>query len=227
MSPHRVLVAGATGMVGGIALRRALERDDVSAVTVLGRRSVGLEHAKLREVLHDDFTDFTSIAEALADHTVALYCVGVYTGAVPDEEFRRITVDYTVAFARALHAGSPDAAFCFLSGQGADPTEKSRMSFARYKGAAENALLAIGFPRVHIFRPGYIYPPTPRDEPNFGYRMMRGLYPLLRRVYPNVGVAADDLARVMLDAALNGTPDHDGPILENAAIRARAGRSVT
>jgi uncharacterized protein YbjT (DUF2867 family) len=191
-------------------------------VTVIGRRSVAVDHPKLREVLHDDFSDFAAVADAFADHTVALFCVGAYTGAVSDEAFRRVTVDYTVAFARALHARSPGAAFCFLSGQGADPTERSRMSFARYKGAAEKALLALGFPRVHIFRPGYIYPPTPRDEPNFGYRMMRGLYPVLRSVYPNVGVPADDLARVMVEAGLNGTPGHAGPILENAAIRALA-----
>jgi uncharacterized protein YbjT (DUF2867 family) len=86
-------------------------------------------------------------------------------------------VDYTIEFARVLHGSSPDAAFSFLSGKGADPTTKSRAAFARYKGEAENALFAAGFPRVYIFRPAYIYPVEPRREPNFGYRLLRAIYP--------------------------------------------------
>ena len=141
---------GATGMVGGHALQLCLEHPDVSSVAVIGRKSVGVEHTKVREVIHADFADCSTVAEALDGHDLALYCLGAYTGSVPDDEFRTITVDYTVAFARALHEGSPRAVFCFLSGQGADPSEKSRMAFARYKGMAENALLRIGFPRVHL-----------------------------------------------------------------------------
>ena len=87
-----------------------------------------------------------------------MYCLGTYTGAVPDEELRRITVDYTVEFARVLRASSPNATFAFLSASGADPTGRSRMAFARYKGEAEKTLFASGFPHVYIFRPAYIYP---------------------------------------------------------------------
>lgn len=217
-----VILIGATGMVGGLALSLALEDPAVARVTVLGRRSVGVAHAKLREVIQEQFLDYTSNAAALAGHDAALFCLGVYTGAVPDAEFRTITVDYTLAFAKALRERSPNAAFCLLSGQGADPSERSRMAFARYKGAAERGLLALGFPRVHIFRPGYIYPVTPRREPNLGYRVSRALYPVIRRVYPNVGLPADDLARAMLHAALHGAGEHAAPVLENADIRALA-----
>lgn len=111
------------------------------------------------------------------------------------------------------------ATFCFLSGQGADQTEKSRMAFARYKGAAETALLDIGFPRVHIFRPGYIYPVTPRKEPNLVYTISRFLYPLLRRLYPNIGIPSEDLARAMVHAGIYGTGGIENPILENKDIR--------
>lgn len=93
------------------------------------------------------------------------------------------------------------------------------MAFARYKGAAENALIAMGFPRLHIFRPGYIYPETPRQEPNLSYRVMRTLWPLVRRIHPNLGVASDDLARSMVEAALAGTPGRDSETLENRDIR--------
>jgi len=206
-------------MVGGIALRESLRHPDIAKVTVVGRRATGVKVTNLHEIVHDDYVDYSEINEALKAQDVALFCIGAYTGAVPDDEFRKITVDYTVAFARALHERSPQAAFCFLSGAGADQTERSRVAFARYKGAAENALLRVGFPRLHIFRPGYIYPVTPRDEPNVTYRITRSLYPVLRRVYPNIGIASDDLARAMVDAGLHGTGTHAAPVLENRDIR--------
>src|SRR6185295_7058755 len=122
-----------------------------------------------------------------------------YTGAVPDDEFRTITVAYTIEFARVLRVSSPQSGFAFLSGNGADPTGQSRMAFARYKGEAENALVAAGFPHVYLFRPGYIYPPVPRKEPNLSYRLMRRLYPVFRALLPSLVIRADDLARVMVE----------------------------
>lgn len=216
MIPKNLLVVGATGMVGGLVLRGALDDLRVGRVTALGRRATGVSHPKLEEVLQEDFLDYSGVTAALERQDVALYCLGAYTGQLPDDELRRVTLDYTVAFARALFARSPGATFCFLSGQGADQTGKSRMAFARYKGAAEAALLGKGFPRVFIFRPGYIYPVTPRIEPNFSYRLMRGLYPVLRVVYPNVGVASDVLAAAMLKAAFQGAAV--APVLENRDI---------
>jgi uncharacterized protein YbjT (DUF2867 family) len=219
MSEKNVIITGATGMVGGCALSICLENPDVSMVTVIGRRSTGIENVRLREVLVDDFTDYSALAGELKNQDVAIYCLGAYTGAVSDDLFREITVDYTLAFARALHRASPQAAFCFLSGQGADQTEKSRMAFARYKGAAESALLDMGFPRVHIFRPGYIYPFTPRKEPNLMYTISRFLYPLVRRLYPNIGIPSENLAAAMVHAGLYGTGEIENPILENKDIR--------
>ncbi|MGD8521864.1 MAG: hypothetical protein PVF56_12020 [Desulfobacterales bacterium] len=219
MSEKRVIITGATGMVGGCALRICLENPDVSLVTVLGRSRTGINDARLREVIIDDFTDYSAIEDTLENQDVALYCLGVYTGAVPDDFFRQITVDYTLAFATSLHRASPQVAFCFLSGKGADQTESSRMAFARYKGAAEKVLLEMGFPRVHIFRPGYIYPVTPRREPNLMYTISRFLYPLLRRIYPNIGISSEDLATAMVHAGLYGTGENKSPILENKDIR--------
>lgn len=98
-------------------------------------------------------------------------------------------------------------------------SEKSRAAFARYKGAAEKALLNLDFARLHIFRPGYIYPVTPRKEPNLAYRTFRPLYPLIRRLYPNIGISSEDLARAMVTAGLRGVGAHRNPILENRDIR--------
>jgi len=220
--PKRLVIVGASGMVGGYALRYALENAAVGSVTTIGRKTLGVSHPKLTDVVHRDFADCSSLAETLSGQDAAVFCLGSYTGAVSDAELRTITVDYTVEFARVLHGRSPVAAFSFLSGNGADSTGRSRMPFARYKGEAENALLAAGFPHVYLFRPAYIYPVEPRKEPNFSYRLLRATYPAFRILFPNQVIRADDLARAMVDSAVYGTGKHRGPIFENRDIRALA-----
>ena len=215
----RVVIVGASGMVGGYALRYLLEDPAVGGVTSIGRRKLGVSHPKLTEILHSDFADCSPIADALTGHDAAVYCLGTYTGAVPDEELRRITVNYTVEFARVLRASSPNATFAFLSGSGADPTGRSRMAFARYKGEAEKTLSAAGFPHVYMFRPAYIYPVRPRREPNLSYRLLRAIYPVFRVLFPNQVIRADDLARTMADAAVRGIGAGRTLVLENRDIR--------
>lgn len=216
----RVTIVGATGMVGGYALRYALDHPAIGRVTVIGRRKLGLTNSKLTEVLHRDFADCSALAETLSGQDAAVFCLGAYTGGVPDAEFRKITVDYPIEFARVLHGNSPDAALSFLSGSGADPTGRSRLAFARYKGEAENALFAAGFPRVYIFRPAYIYPVEPRKEPNLSYRILRGIYPVFRTLFPNQVIPADDLARAMVDVLVRRADERAGVVLENRDIRA-------
>jgi len=215
-----LVIVGATGMVGGYAVRYALEHPAVGGVTAIGRRKLGISHPKLKDVFHQDFADCSALAEVLTDQHAGIFCLGAYTGVVSDAELRTITVDYTIEFARVLHRSSPDAAFAFLSGSGADPTGRSRMSFARYKGEAENALLGRGFASVYIFRPAYIYPVTPRREPNFGYRLLRAIYPAFRVLFPNQVIRADDLARAMVEVAVRGAGEPRELILENRDIQA-------
>jgi uncharacterized protein YbjT (DUF2867 family) len=207
-------------MVGGYALRYALEDPAVKSATAIVRRKLDISHPKLNQVVHRDFADCSALAETLSAQDGTVFCLGAYTGAVSDAELRTITVDYTIEFARVLRGSSPNAAFSFLSGNGADPTGRSRIAFARYKGEAENALLAAGFPRLYIFRPAYIYPVEPRKEPNFSYRLLRAIYPAFRSLFPNQVIRADDLARAMVDVAIRGTGERGGPIFENRDIRA-------
>jgi len=218
----RLVIVGASGMVGGYALRAALEEPAVGRVTAIVRRTLGVEHAKLREVLHRDFADCSALAGVLSGQDAVVFCLGTYTGVVPDAELRTVTVDYTVELARVLRAYSPAATFAFLSGSGADPTGGSRLAYARFKGEAEKALLAAGFPRVCIFRPAYIYPVEPRKEPSFSYRLLRVVYPVFRALFPNQVVRADDLAGVMVDAAVHENAERPGPVFENRDIRSMA-----
>ena len=220
----RIAIVGPTGMVGGYALRYALEQAAVSRVTAVGRRKLGVSHPKLEEVVHRDFADCSPLAEPLSGQDAVVYCLGAYTGAVPDAVLRQITVDYTIEFARVLRRSSPEAVFSFLSGSGADPTGRSRMPFARYKGEAEKALLGAGFPCVYIFRPAYIYPVEPRKEPNLSYRLLRRIYPVFRLVFPNQVIRADDLARAMVDVAIGERGEQGGVVLENRDIRAMTGK---
>ena len=216
----RLVILGATGMVGGYALRYALDQPAVGSVTAISRRTLGLSHPKLHQVLHQDFGDCSALASALSGQDAVTFCLGAYTGAVPDAQLRAVTAGYVIEFARVLRASSPDAAFSFLSGSGADPTGRSRMAFARYKGEAENALRASGFPRLYVFRPAYIYPVEPRKEPNFSYRFLRGIYPAFRALFPNQVIRADDLARAMVDVVVGGMGVAPSMVFENRDIRA-------
>jgi uncharacterized protein YbjT (DUF2867 family) len=212
-----IIITGSSGMIGDLVLQNCLKRDDVGQVTSIVRRRSGITHPKLVEIIHGDYFDFSAIRKHLKNQDVCFYCIGVYTGQVPKDEFRKITVDFTRTFATVLKENSKKTAFCFLSGQGADQNEKSRMMFAKDKGAAENILLNLKFEQTYIFRPGYIYPTTPRKEPNFSYRLTRVLYkPVLSKIYPNIGVSSTDLAKVMVDIGLRGA---NKVIFENKDIR--------
>lgn len=212
----RVLIAGSSGMIGNLILRKCIERSDVQTITSITRRKSGISNAKLVEVLHTDFLNFSPIAEHFTNIDVCFFCIGVYTGTVPRDEFRKITVDYTKAFADALHKGSAAASFCFLSGQGADQSEKSLLMFAKDKGIAENYLLSLGFAHTYIFRPGYIYPVEPRKEPTIAYRFMRIVFPFLNVVYHSGVITSEELANAMVYVGLKGG---DKTIYENKDIR--------
>ena len=219
-SQSSLVIVGATGMVGGCALRYALDNSQVKLVTSIGRKGLGISHPKLKEVVHQNFADCSPLANVLSNQDAVVYCLGTYTGSVSDEQLRVITADYTIEFARVLRDSSPRVAFSFLSGSGADPTGRSRLAFARYKGQAEKVLLAAGFPHVYIFRPAYIYPVEPRKEPNLSYRLMRAIYPMFGMLFPNQVIRADDLGRAMVDVAVQEGGGSESSIFENRDIRA-------
>ena len=211
-----VIITGATGMVGSLVLRECLDNNEVQTVTIIVRRSTGITHKKLLEVVHEDFTDYSDISGSFKNKDIAYYCIGIYTGQVSRDEFQKITVDFTKAFANMLKQQSPGATFCFLSGMGADRTERSRMMFAKDKGIAENFLLGKKFSQAYIFRPAYIYPVTPRKEPNFGYKLYRALYPVMKVLFPNGVIESTALAKAMFMAGIEGA---EKTTLENKDIK--------
>nr|WP_299341198.1 NAD(P)H-binding protein [Allomuricauda sp.] len=210
----RVLLAGASGMIGELILKECLSSSKVETIVSLVRRKSNLSHPKLQETIIDDFSDYSNHQVLFQNVDAAFFCIGVYTGQVPKQEFRRITVDYAVSFAEALKSNSPNANFCLLSGAGADRTEKSKTAFAKFKGIAENKISNMDI-KFYSFRPGYIYPVTPRKEPNFMYRISRAFYPIIKLLGKNASIKSTELANAMFKVGMNGG---EKEILENRDI---------
>ena len=156
----RVVIVGASGMVGGYALRYLLEDAAVGDVTSIGRRSIGPSHPKLTEIVHPDFADCSALAGALSGQDAAVFCLGVYTGAVPDAELRRITVDYTVEFARVLRASSPNSTFAFLSGSGAQSDGAQSNALRSVQGRGREGIVRRGI-SAYVFLPPGVHLPRP------------------------------------------------------------------
>jgi uncharacterized protein YbjT (DUF2867 family) len=203
----RVIVFGATGMVGQGVLRECLLDPGVERVLVVGRTPVGHQHAKLREVIHRDFADFSAIEGELVGYDACFFCLGVSSLGMPPAEYERITHDYTLAAARPLARLNPELTFVYVSGQGTDSSEQGRSRWARVKGRTENALLALPF-CAYAFRPGYIQPlhgVRSRGRVLTAlYRAGTPLYPLLKRVFPGGVTTTEQLGRAMIAVARSG-----------------------
>ncbi|MEO1257539.1 MAG: NAD-dependent epimerase/dehydratase family protein [Bacteroidota bacterium] len=211
----KVIITGSSGMVGSLVLQHCLSSSEITQVTSLVRRKTDHNHPKLKEVVISNFADYSAQVDLFQNIDIAFFCIGVYTGQVPDEKFKEITVDYAVAFAEALKTNSADATLCLLSGAGADRTEKSRVPFAKYKGMAENKIAELKLGGFYAFRPGYIYPVQPRKEPNFMYTISRALYPLIKMMGSNSSIKSTELAAGMFHVGLQGAKNE---ILENRDI---------
>ena len=198
-----VLIAGASGMVGNLILRTCLSSNEVGKVISLVRRKSSMVHEKLQEIKISDFTNYSNHDSTFQNIDAAFFCIGVYTGKVPKQEFKLITVDYALAFAEALKNSSPNANICLLSGAGADRTEKSRTAFAKYKGIAENRISELTH-KFFTFRPAYIYPVEPRKEPNLMYKLSRILYPVIKLLGKNASIKSTELANAMFKVGIHG-----------------------
>ncbi len=201
----KVLITGATGMVGGHALRYLIDEDKVSEVISIGRRETGVSHEKLNEIVIADFENLTAIRSELENIDLCIYCLGVYQGQVDKETFIKITCDYQNALTDQLQELSPNCCFVLFGAQGADPTEKSRTLFASAKGKAENLLMNTGFSKKYIFRPGYIHPTGERKPTGIAYKILLPIMKLIFPLFPGIGINDHDLARAMVNIGLSQT----------------------
>ena len=206
----RVVLFGGSGMVGQAVLRECLLDPEVERVVSVVRRATGARHPKLREVVHADFHDFTSIAPELTGVDACLFTLGVTSAGMSEQEYRRVTYDITMAAATTLLRLNPQLTFVFVSGAGTDNTERGRVMWARVKGAAENALLRMPFKGAYMFRPAAIQPlhgvRSRTTSYRIAYTVMSPVLPLLRRLFPQYITTTEKLGRAMIAVAKHGAP---------------------
>jgi uncharacterized protein YbjT (DUF2867 family) len=222
----KVILFGATGMVGQGALRECLLDPGVEKVLAVGRRATGRHHEKLREIVHRDFLDFSTIEGELAGYDACLFALGVSSAGMGEPDYVRVTYDVTMAAARAILRNNPALTFVFVSGASTDGTEKGRVMWARVKGRTENALLAMPFKAAYMFRPGYIQPlhgiVSSTKLLRVMYAVVGPLYPVWKTLFPNYVTTTEVLGRAMVRAAREGAPKH---VLENRDINALGERA--
>jgi uncharacterized protein YbjT (DUF2867 family) len=222
----KVLIFGATGMVGQGVLRECLLDPDVARVVTVGRAVTGQRHPKLRDLVARDLYDLAPLSSQLAGFDGCFFTLGTTSAGKSEAEYSRISYDLTLSIARALLPLNPAMTFIYVSGSGTDSSERGRVMWARVKGRTENALLALGFKAAYMFRPGLIVPMHGITSRTRLYRVlytiMSPLVPAIRALYPNSVTTTERVGRAMLAVARNG---YSKRILEPSDIN-RAARSA-
>jgi uncharacterized protein YbjT (DUF2867 family) len=203
-----VIITGATGMVGKGVLLECLDHESVEKVLVIGRNPVDISHPKLAELIHNDFSDFSTVKEQLAGYGACFLCMGISSVGMKEDDFKRVTYDYTLSLARELLPLNPKMTITYVSGEGTDSSEKGRVMWARVKGKTENDLIKLGFKQAFMFRPGLIIPlrgiKSRTKAYQFVYDYFMWLVRLFKAVAPNAVVNTTQLGKAMINAALYG-----------------------
>jgi uncharacterized protein YbjT (DUF2867 family) len=221
----KVIVFGATGMVGAGVLIECLEDPRVRSILVIGRHSCGISNPKLRELIRSDFFDYSDVRGDLSGYDACFFCLGVSVAGMSEPAYHRLTYALTIAAAEALVAVNPGTTFCYVSGEGTDSTERGRSMWARVKGKTENHLLRLPF-KAFMFRPGYIQPmkgvrSKTRLYQTF-YNIFGRLYPMLKRLAPRHVTTTENVGRAMIEVAAAG---YSRRVLENSDINLLAAKT--
>jgi uncharacterized protein YbjT (DUF2867 family) len=206
----KAIITGTTGMVGEGVLHECLLHPDVESVLVINRKSCEVKHPKLKEIILKDFFDLSSIKEQLAGYNACYFCAGVSSVGKKEEEYKHITYDLTLNFAKTLLKLNSDLTFCYVSGVGTDSTEKGRSMWARVKGKTENDLMKL-FKNAYMFRPGYIQPIKGLKNYYKIYKVFMPFYAILKILFPKYVVTLEEIGKAMINVTLKGS---DKKILE-------------
>jgi NAD dependent epimerase/dehydratase family len=206
----KTIITGATGMVGEGILLECLNHPAVEQILVINRKSGGMSHPKLREIIHTDFLNLTSIESQLVGYDACFFCLGVSSVGMSQQEYEHITYDLTLNVARLLAKVNPDMTFCYITGAGTDSSEHGRIAWARVKGATENALMRL-FKRAYMFRPGFMKATPGQNNVKSYYQWMAWIYPIGRALYPAGFCTLREVGQAMINAVIKGYPQ---PILE-------------
>lgn len=215
----RAVITGSTGMVGEGVLHECLAHPEVEEILVMNRRTCGISHPKLKELLHENFYDLSGIQEHLKGFNACYFCLGATSAGMNEDAYTRLTHDLTLNMAKLLAELNPDMVFCYVSAAGTDRTEKGRSMWARVKGRTENDLLKLPFKHMYFFRPAFIKPTPGLTRTHRYYYMIQWLYPLVRAAFPKYAVSLQEIGLAMIQITLRGT---EQDILESREIAAMA-----
>jgi uncharacterized protein YbjT (DUF2867 family) len=220
MAKIRVIITGATGMVGEGVLHECLQRPEVEEILVVNRRPCKIKHPKLREIIHKKFFDLSSIEGHLYGYNACYFCLGISSIGVKEADYYKLTYSLTMNFAHTMNKLNDDFTFCYVSGAGTDSTEEGRSMWARVKGRTENDLMQIPFKQVFNFRPAFMAPTKGLKNTLPYYKYMSWLYPAVRKIFPKYVSTLAELGQAMINVTLSGYPES---ILEVRDIVAAAG----
>jgi uncharacterized protein YbjT (DUF2867 family) len=212
----KIIITGATGMVGEGVLLECLQQPSVEKVLVVGRRPYSLQHPKLQELIVPDFFQLDKVQDRLSGYDACFYCAGISAIGMKEAEYSRITYDTTLHFATLLARLNPAMVFNYVSGQGTDSSGKGRMMWARVKGKTENALLQLPFKAVYNFRPGMMKPTHGQKNIKPIFKFMAALYPFFHTILPNSTSTLSQVGQAMINTVLKGA---DKPVLEVKDIK--------
>lgn len=200
----RAIITGTTGMVGEGVLHECLQNPLVEAVLIINRRTAGITHPKLKEIIHADFFNLAPIAQQLTGYNACFFCLGVSSIGMKEPAYYRVTYTLTMHVAETLSRQNPGMVFCYVSGAGTDSSEQGRLMWARVKGKTENDLRKLPFRKAYAFRPGFIKPIRGLKHTHAFYKYIGWLFPIGRALSPNGFCTLQELALAMIHVVSKG-----------------------
>lgn len=200
----KVIITGATGMVGEGVLHECLIDSSIQEILVINRRPCNIIHPKLTEIIHDNFYDFTSIEDKLKGFNACFFCLGVSSIGMNEESYHKITYEITLKLANTLNKLNHDFVFCYVSGVGTDSTEKGKIMWARVKGKTENHLIQLPFQKAYMFRPGIIKPTKGLKNTYKIYKVFAPLFPILKILFPKYVCTLKEIGIAMINTVTLG-----------------------
>ncbi len=198
------IILGTTGMIGEGVLHKSLDHPDVNSILVINRRPCGVQHEKLKEIIHKDFFDLTLIKDQLSGYNACFFCLGVSSVGMKEEAYRKMTYDLTLNFAKTVIELNKDMTFNYVSGAGTDSSERGRSMWARVKGKTENDLIKMPFKAAYAFRPGYIHPMPGMKNTLKAYKYLGFLYPVFKTIFPAYVCTLNDIGTSMIKVCTEG-----------------------
>lgn len=213
----KVIITGATGMVGEGILQECLANSEVEKILLINRKPGWYSHPKIEEIIHPDLSDISSLSEKVTGYNACYFCAGVSSVGMNEEQYTKVTYDLTLGFAKTLAALNPQMTFCYVSGASTDSTEKGKQMWARVKGKTENDLMQLPFKAVYNFRPAFMKPTKGAKNVKGLFKVINALYPVFRLFSTTYFLTLEEVGKAMIKATTNG---YSKPVLEVKDIAA-------